>query len=74
MASPITKSASATATPIATWPMSGWAASSTAQRQPAMTEVIGLNARIHCHFAGIWSTANITPERSGSTCRNTGIM
>ena len=49
-------------------------ASSTAQRQPAITAVIGLNARIHCHFVGIASTAYMTPESSGSTCRKTGIM
>ena len=41
---------------------------------PRSREVIGLNERIHCHFTGIWSTANITPESSGRTWRNTGIM
>ena len=54
--------------------MFGAAASSAAQRQPAITELMGFNERIHCHFSGIWSTANITPESSGSTWRKTGIM
>ena len=39
-----------------------------------MTVVIGLKARIHCHFVGIEETANITPDSSGSTWRMTGIM
>ena len=50
------------------------AASSIAQRHPAITAVIGLSERIHCHFVGIASTAYITPESKGSTCRKTGIM
>ena len=49
-------------------------ASSTAQRQPVITAVIGLKERIHCHFSGISLTAYITPESSGRTWRNTGIM
>ncbi len=64
----------ATATPSATCPGSGAGASSTAQRQPLMTAVIGLSARTHCHFTGIGSTAYMTPESSGRTCRKTGIM
>ncbi len=62
------------ATPTAVCPRSGVLASSIAQLQPAITAVIGLNARIHCHFVGISSTAYMTPERSGSTWRKTGIM
>ena len=62
------------ATPTAPDPGRAQAPSSTAQRQPPITVVIGLSDRIHCHFSGIWSTANMTPERSGSTCRKTGIM
>src|SRR5262249_21202674 len=67
--SPIRKRAIPTPTPTAVWDQTGPGAPSTAHRQPAITAVIGLNARIHCHFLGTSFTAYITPERSGSTCR-----
>ena len=52
-ASPQRKRTAATADPDRDLPRLGRAASSTAQRQPPITVVIGLSERIHCHFSGI---------------------
>ena len=51
-ASPPTKQHERDATPTRELTRLGRGASSTAQRQPAITAVIGLSERIHCHFSG----------------------
>src|SRR5262245_5276461 len=71
-ARPLSTSTSATPTLSATCPGSGAGASSTAQRQPVITDVIGLSDSSHCHFSGIALSAYGTAESSGRTWRMTG--